>query len=185
LNSLNFKIFNLDTQKIEREFAPTTRDYFTSFQRFIVKDGIVWTCPGDFMELEAYYLKTGVKRKTIALPEKYIPFRVLKWQRGGQGIQKLRLSNYAQPFLLGQELYVFVTRQQFAPESPNTPNTLDRPLERSVKVYRFENERLIEVPGFPSFNFYVDFLASCQNRIVISSSFYDAFPQIVIVEIQN
>ncbi len=181
----NLKIFNLDTNKIERELAPTKRDYFTSFQRFVVKDGIVWTCPGDFMELEAYDLKTGARRKTIALPEKYISFRVFKWQRDGQGIQKLRVSNYAQPFLLGQKLYVFVTRQQFAQESPDTPSMLDRPLERAIKVYRFENDRLIEVTGFPSFNFYVDFLTSWQNRILISSSFYDAFPRIIILEIQN
>jgi hypothetical protein len=181
----NFKIFSLETQRIEREFAPTNREYFTSFQKFVVKGGIVWTCPGDFMELEAYDLKTGARRKTIDLPEKYIPVQVLKWQRNGQGIQKLRVSNYAQPFLIGQKLYVVVTRQKFAQESPNTPNMQDRPLKRTVKVYQLENERLIEVPGFPSFDSYVDFLASWQNRIVISSSFYDTYPQIKILEIQN
>jgi hypothetical protein len=181
----NFKIFNLETQRIEREFAPTMSDYFTSFQRFLVKDGIVWTCPGGVMELEAYDLKTGVKRNAISLPEKHIPVQVLKWQRNEQGIQKLRLSNYAQPFLLGQQLYVIVTRQQFGQEPPNSPNMLDRPLKRAIKVYQLENERLIEVPGFPFFGFYDDFLTSWQNRIVISSSFYDAFPQIIILEIHS
>jgi len=172
----NIKIFNLNTQKIEKEFAPTTRDDFCSFQRFVVKEDIVWTCPGDLMDLEAYNIKTGGKVKTISLPEKYVPFRIVKW---GQNIQKIRVSNYGQPFLIGQDLFVFVTRQHFAKEPPDM---LDRPLDRAIKVYRLDGERLVEEPNFPAFEFYVDFLASWKNNIVISSSAYDTYPQIKILE---
>jgi hypothetical protein len=173
----NFKIFNLDAHKIEKEFAPTTTDYFTSFQRIVIKDRTVWTCPGDLMVLEAFDLETGKKLKTIPLSEKYIPYNIF---RSGN-IQKIRCWNYAEPFLLGEDLHVFVIRQSFAKEFSDM---LDSPLERDVKLYRLAGARLVEDQGFPRFDFFPEFLASWENKILISSSGYDLYPRLKVLEIR-
>jgi hypothetical protein len=176
----NLKIFSLETNKIEREFAPTGEDLFTGLQRLAVKDRIVWTCPGDLMKLEAYDLETGKKLKTIPLAENYIPYRVIKWG-DREGIQKIRLFNYAQPFLLGEGLYVFVTRQSFTKEPLDV---LDSPLKREIKLYRLVGDRLGEAQGLPGFDFFPEFLASWENKILVASSGYDLYPRLKVLELR-
>ncbi len=53
----NFKLVNLKTLKIEKEFDSTDRDFVINGGiRFERKDGIIWTCRGDEMRLVGYDL---------------------------------------------------------------------------------------------------------------------------------
>jgi hypothetical protein len=177
-SSANLKIYAVREQKFEKEFAVTNLDLFTGFQRFVIREGIVWTCPGDRMELNAYDLESGSRIKTLALPEKYVPSKNIMW---GQNIQKTRLWNYAQPFECAGTIYVLVTRQEFTPEPREM---LDRPLNRKMTLYRLDGERFVKEPGLPAFDFYPEFLSARNSRILISSSPYDLYPQLVVLELR-
>jgi hypothetical protein len=173
----NLKTLNLGSKQIAQQIAPRSEDLFIGFQRFILKQGVVWTCPGDLMVLEAWDVESGEPLRAIPLPEKHIPFRTTGW---GENIQKMRVSNYARPFLIGDDLFIFVTRQIFTKEPRDM---FDKPLSRTVTTYRLDKYKLVAESGFTSFDFYVDLLASWKNRILISSSGYDTFPQIKVIEI--
>ncbi|MGA2533529.1 MAG: hypothetical protein ABSG19_10890 [Candidatus Aminicenantales bacterium] len=177
-SSANLKVYAVREQKFEKEFAVTNIDYFTGFQRFVVREGIVWTCPGDSLGLNAYDLESGSQIKTLALPEKYVPFKNIMW---GQNVQKTRLWNYAQPFECAGTIFVLVTRQEFTPEPREM---LDRPLSRKTTLYRLDGERFVKEPGFPAFDFYPEFLSARNSRILISSSPYDLYPQLVVLELR-
>ncbi len=173
----NLKILSLETNKLIREFAPVDLDYFTGLQRVAVKDGIVWTCPGDLLRAEAFDPETGRKLKTIPLAEDYAPPQVIRW---GNSIQKFRLFNYAQPFLIGDDLYFIIVRQSFTkkPES-----MLDKPLKREANVYRLAGDRLVEEQEFPEFDFLPEFLAAWENKLLVSSSGYDLYPRLKVIEL--
>jgi hypothetical protein len=176
--SANLKILAIRERKFVKEFAPTSTDFFTGFQRFVVMDGVVWTCPGDLMELRAYDLDSGTLRRTYALPEKYMPSQNIRW---GENIQKTRVWNYAQPFVCAEDLYLLVTRQQFSREPREM---LDSPLSRETKLYRLEGDRLVKGPDFPALDFFPEFLCARDNRIIISTSPYDLYPRLVILELR-
>jgi hypothetical protein len=173
----NLRVYSINDKKFEKEFAVTSMDYFTAFQRFVVRDGVVWTCPGDLMKLEAYDLKTGDRQKTLPLPEKYEPYQNVRW---GENIQKTRVWNYAQPFECAGDIYVLVTRQQF---TPKPEGMLDSPLSRKMTLYRLDGDGFIRETGFPAFDFYPEFLSARDSRILISSSFYDPYPRLAILEL--
>jgi len=177
-SSANLKVYAVREQKFEKEFAVTNIDYFTGFQRFVVREGIVWTCPGDRMELNAYDLESGRRIKALALPEEYVPSKNIMW---GQNFQKTRLWNYAQPFECAGTIYVLVTRQEF---TPVPREMLDRPLSRKTTLYRLDGERSVKEPGFPAFDFYPEFLSARDSKILISSSPYDLYPQLVVLELR-
>ena len=174
----NLKVYAIREHKFEKEFAVKSIDYFTGFQRFVVRDGIVWTCPGDLMELEAYNLETSNRQKTLSLPEKYEPNQNIRW---GQNIQKTRVWNYAQPFECAGNIYVLVTRQQF---TPKPQELLDSPLSRKTTLYRLNGERFVKEPDFPAFDFYPEFLSARNSRILISSSHYDLYPRLAVLELR-
>jgi len=173
----NLKMLSLETNKLIREFAPEDQDYFTGLQRVAVKDGIVWTCPGDLLRAEAYDPETGRKLKTLPLAEDYAPPQVIRW---GESIQKFRLFNYARPFLIGDAIYFMVVRQSF---TKKPEDMLDKPLEREVKVFRLAGDRLVEEKGFPEFDFLPEFLAAWKNRLLVSSSGYDFYPRLKVIEV--
>jgi hypothetical protein len=176
--SANLKVLAMREQKFVKEFAPISLDCFTGFQRFVVRDGIVWTCPGDLMELEAYDLESGGRYKTLPLPEKYRPYQNIRW---GQNIQKTRVWNYAQPFECAGNLYVFMTRQQFTREPREM---LDSPLSREITLYRLDGDQLVKEPGLPAFDFYPEFQSARNSKILVSSSPYDLYPRLVVLELR-
>jgi len=172
----NFKVLNLKTRKIEKEFGPIeTPTLSNTFQSFVIQKRILWTCPGDKMEVIGYDFKTGRIIKTIPIPEDYREFKIIE----GPSWQAFRLFNYAQPFFIHDEIYVFVTLQDFLPPDDKW---YTHPKYREVILYRLENDQLIEMPELPEFDFFVDFHVAWQNRIIITSSGYDLYPQIKILE---
>jgi len=174
----NLKVYSLGEKKFEKEIGLTNIDYFTGYQRFVVRNGIVWTCPGDLMDVVAYDLGSGRRHKTLHLPEKYRPSQVIRW---GENIQKIRVWNYAQPFACAGDIYVLVTRQKFTPQPQDL---FDRPLSRTTTLYRLDGERLVKAPDLPAFDFYPEFLSAGDKRVLISSSPSDLYPQLVILELR-
>ena len=116
--------------------------------------------------------------KTIPLPEEYVPYKNIMW---GQNIQKTRVWNYAQPFECAGTLYVWVAHQRFTREPREM---LDAPLSRKVTLYRLDGERLVKGPDLLAFDFFPEFLSARNNRIIISSSPYDLYPRLVVLELR-
>lgn len=175
----NFKIFNLKTSKIEKEFVSINRPGISNaLQRFVIRKRVLWTCPGDKMELAGYDLKTGREIDAIPIPESYRKFKIIE----GQGWIAVRLYNFAQPFLVDDKIYVFVTKQDFLPPAGRW---VTHPKYRKVLLYRLEKDKFLKMSDFPEFDFFVDFQAAWQNRILVSSSGYDLYPQIKILEISE
>jgi hypothetical protein len=175
--SANLKVFAVREQNFVKELALTSTDFFTGFQRFVVRNGMIWTCPGDLMELHGYDLESGARKKIYTLPEKYIPSQNILW---GENIQKTRVWNYAQPFECAGILYIIVTRQQFSREPRDM---MDAPLRREITLYRLDGDRLVKEPDFPTFDFYPEFHSARNSRILISSSPYDLYPRLVVLEL--
>jgi hypothetical protein len=175
----NFKILDLNTLKIEKKFAIIeTPSLVNAYQSFVIQKGILWTCPGDKMEMIGYDFKTGRKIKTIPIQEDYEEFEIID----GPDWQTARLYNYAQPFLIYDEIFVFVTIQDFLPPDGKW---FTHPKYREIVLYKLGEDQLIEMPGFPKFDFFVDFHVTWQNRIIITSSGYDLYHQIKILKISE
>ena len=175
----NLKMIDLDSHRIIKELGQIKADYFISYQTVAVLDRNIWTCPSDLMRIEAYDLISNTKIRTIDLPGPFIPFNIIRW---GDRIQKMRVYNYAQPFILGGNLFIFITRQAFPKK---VINMLDSPLKREILIYRLNGDQLSEIHGFPSsLDFFPEILACKGNKILISSSGYDLYPHIKVLEIQ-
>jgi len=174
----NLKIINLDSHRIIKEFAQTKTDYFIGYQKVAVLDRNIWTCPSDLMRIEAYDLISNAKIKTIDLPGKHTPFNIIHF---GDRIQKWRVYNYAQPFILGGDLFIFITRQFF----PKVINMFDSPLKREIFIYKLKGDQILEINGLPSsLDFLPDILVCKNKKILISSSGYDLYPHIKVFEIR-
>jgi hypothetical protein len=175
----NLKVINLDSHRIIKEFARIKNDYFISYQTVAILGRSIWTCPSDLMRIEAYDLITNAKTKVIDLPVNYTPFGIIRW---GDRIQKIRAYNYAQPFILAGDLYIFVTRQLFPKE---VINMLDSPIKREIFIYKVMGDRIFEVNGLPtSLDLFPEILACRKKKILMSSSGYDLYPHIKVLEIR-
>jgi hypothetical protein len=74
-----------------------------------------------------------------------------------------------------------VTRQTFTKEPIDL---LDKPLTRDIKLYRLADDRLVEEKGLPDFDFLPEFLASWEDKILVSSSGYDLYPRLMVLELR-
>jgi len=179
----SIKILDLKSLEIEREFAPTKRySLVNGLQRFIIENDILWTCPGDLMKLVGLNLKTGDIRKQVPINVRYIPYQIIRKDIApGTGWESARIFNYAQPFLIDDLIFIFLTLQEFPEDSTQE---LPPPNRRSIKIYQFAHSNLVEAGDFPDFDFFVDIQTCWRNRIIASSSGYDLIPKIVILEAQ-
>lgn len=179
----SIKILDLKSLKIMKEFAPTKRySLVNGVQRFVIENDILWTCPGDMMKLVGINLKTGDIGRQVPLNIRYTPYQIIRKELApGTGWESARIFNYAQPFLIDDLIFIFLTLQEFPEDSTQE---LPPPNRRTIKIYRFENSDLVEAGDFPDFDFFVDIQTCWRNRIIVSSSGYDLIPKIVILEVQ-
>ena len=179
----SIKILDLKSLEIIQEFAPTNRHSLISgYQRFVIKNDILWTCPVDMMELVGFDLKTGDIRRQVPLNIRYIPYQVIKKELApGTGYESARIYNFAQPFFIDDLIFLFLTQQEFL---DNSTEELSPPNKRTIKVFRFENSEVIEAGDFPLFDFFIDIHTTWKNRSIASSSAYDLIPKIIILEAQ-
>ena len=178
----SMKILDLNSLKIIQDFAPTKRySLVNGVQRFVIKNDVLWTCPGDMMELVGFDLNIGDIKKRIPINVRYIPSQIIRKEIGpGTGWESARIYNFAKPFLIDDFIFIFLTLQEF----PKDSTKMLPPNKRIIKTYRFENSNLMEAGDFPDFDFFVDIQTCWRNRIIASSSGYDLVPKIIILEAQ-
>lgn len=168
--------YNVEISRSERELGLySVIGMSRAYQKLIFKDGILWTCPGDKMELLGFDIKKGGKTVALPIPEKYKESEIIR----GSNMQAVRIYNFGQPFLISDRLYVCVTHQEF-------PSGADRPWHpksRRVALYMLENSALQKVGELPDLGCFADIHAAWHNRLVVSSSGFDLFPEIIILEL--
>jgi len=98
--------------------------------------------------------------------------------KSGEG-PAVRIYNVGQPFIINDELFVLVTKQDFPAPTADWPT---HPKKRVIDLYRLANDELKKFPGLPKTEFFLDYHTTWRNRLIISSSGYDLFPQIWILE---
>lgn len=176
-NFCNLVLYNLKTSKIEKEFASFDIPGMSrGYQKFVIKDDLLWTCPGDRMELVGFDMKTGKETANIPIPEKGRESEMLR----GENWQAVRIYNFGQPLLIDDKLYVYLTKQQFPPPRADWPT---HPTSREIILYALEKGRLRKILDFPKYGFFIDFHTTWQNRLIISSSGYDLFPQVLVLKL--
>ena len=169
-----FKILNLKTRKIEKSFIPlpTVPSVVYGNQRFVLKDGILWTCHNDETKLMGYDFKTQKKIAEIKIPEIYKKYTIEKTPTWWAA----RLRQFAQPILLNDKLYVLFTRWEW---------TSDKPAERKkfdVSLYRLEGNQVKKIKEIPEAKFmYLG--TTWQNRLILYGN--DPYPHIKVFEIKD
>ncbi len=177
----NFKIIDLDTLRIEQKWAEATRNMMeNSYQRFVIKDGVLWTCPGDLMELVGYEMESKKKISTITIEEEYEKSEMYVKQLGsGTGYMILKIYNFAQPLLVQNKIHVLVTKQELISDSDKW---IGHPKNRNVGLYFLKEDRLIKTAKLPELGFFIVYQTIWKNRLILTSSGYDEYPKIVILE---
>ncbi len=129
----NFKIINLETMKIEKEFASVKRESIVNApMRFIVINGTLWTCPGDEMKLVAYDLNSGEEKKSVEIGEKYRKSKILR----GPNWVRLVLYNYAQPILINNKIHVLLAKFEYFMD--DTIEAVHTPKSQRFFLYLFD-----------------------------------------------
>jgi len=135
----NFKILDLNTLKVKKEFAPTNRESRTNaLMRFVIKNETLWTCPGDEMKLVAYDLNSGKKMKTIKIDEKYKKYKILR----GQNWIRIVPYNFGKPLMINNKIYVLVAKIDYIGE--DSLEAVHTPKSQQFFLYSLENDNLIK-----------------------------------------
>jgi len=157
----NFKILNLKSRKVEKKFAHTKRNSFSNaYQTFVVDKGILWTCPGDMMELIGYELDTG---KVVT----------------GSSWRIIFIYNYAQPIFFADRIYILVTKQDFPGE---TRDAVFSPRYKNLRLYLLDDQKLKWYADLPEGDF-MQLGTTWENRIILYS--LNPYPRIRILEMNH
>lgn len=181
----SLKILNLRTLRIEREFAPTERHSMANvYQRFVIRDNILWTSPGDGMEIIGYDLNTGEAVATVPLPEVYHQHEIAAFPIPGGERRYVLIHNYSQPFSINGEIYTFVARQEFIPKKEITRENIGDMLKtRHVSIYKLENSGIKKIIEITDLDIFPEFQTVWDDHLVVSSTFWDLFPKIMVLEL--
>jgi len=170
------RVLNLRSMEFEKELAkvePVPSVVFGE-QRFVIKDGILWTCHNDETELTGYDFDSGEEVARIPIPEKYEKYVIDKGEdfQGAWWIARLR--QFAQPIILNDSLYVLFTRWGWTSDKPAKEKS------RDLSLYRLNGKMLEKVTDLPegSLMFLGD---TWKNRLILYGS--DPYPQVKILEI--
>jgi hypothetical protein len=172
-----FKVLNVETDKIEREFAKTTEEETHSQkQRFVLFNGLLWAAPGDKMKLRAYDLKNGNKVKDIDIPGNYKKniYKIKKIQ-GGE-MRRPIFFNVAQPFTISDRLFLLVVLQEYKPENESVE---DFPFKSTHFLYLLEGDTLKKLGAIKEYDFM--FLDTVwKNRFILQAD--DPYPRVTVFE---
>ena len=173
-----FKVLNVETDKIEKEFAATTEEETHShYQRFTLIDNILWTAPGDKMELRAYDFKTGNKIKRIDIPGDYKKniYKVKKIP-GGE-MRRPIYYNSAQPFKINGRLFLLVLLQEYRKENDSVE---DFPFKSTHFLYILEGDTVKKLGVLEGCDFM--FLDTVwENRFILQAD--DPYPRVTVFEL--
>lgn len=172
-----FKVLNVETDKIEKEFARTTEEETHSQkQRFTLIDNLLWTAPGDKMKLRAYDLSSGDKVKDIDIPGNYRKniYKVKKIQ-GGE-MRRPIFFNVAQPFTISGRLFLLVVLQEYRPENDSVE---DFPSKSTHYLYLLEGDTIKKLGALKGCDFM--FLDTVwKNRFILQAD--DPYPRVTVFE---
>lgn len=169
-----FKILNLKTRKIEKSFVPSSDvpSVVYGYQRFVLKDGVLWTCPNDETKLIGYDFKTQREIAQIAIPEIYKKYTIEKTPTWWAA----RLRQFAQPILLNDKLYVLFSRLEWTTDKPAVLKRLD------ISLYRLNGNQLRKIKDLPEANFmYLG--TTWRNRLIFYRN--DPYPHIKVFELKD
>jgi hypothetical protein len=112
----NFMRLNVSQNKIVQEFAYMEMDSHLNYmQRFTIdSNSILWASRGDEMKLFGYDINTGKKVHEIQIPGSFKKNILL--QSAGDGDSQITnpiLYNFAQPFVINDQLFAMVIIQQY------------------------------------------------------------------------
>jgi hypothetical protein len=171
----NFKVLNLNTLKIEKKFFEIEMPSLSNaYQRFVIKDGILWTCPGDRMDLLGFNIEKMKEVRNIPIKESYREFKILK----SPNIWRIVLFQFAQPFLLNGEIYVLVTKLSYSGRQIDSIREA-QPASQKLSLYHLEGDSLKKVSELNGCDF-MFFGDSWKNRIILYAM--DPYPYIKILQ---
>lgn len=173
-----FKVLNVATDKIEKKLALTSEDETHSHrQRFTLIDNILWTAPGDKMELRAYDFKSGKKIKEIDFPGDYKKniYKVTKIH-GGE-MQRPIYFNLAQPFQVSKRLFMVVILQEYRPEKDSVE---DFPYKTTHLLYLLEGDTIKKLGTLEGCDF-MYFDTVWKNRFILQGD--DPYPRVKVFEL--
>jgi len=170
------RVLNLRSMEFEKGLAkvdPVPSNVFGK-QRFVIKDGILWTCHNDETELTGYNFDSGKEVARIPIPEKYEKYVIDKGEDVQGAWWAARLRQVAQPIILNDSLYVLFTRWGWTSDKPAKEKS------RDLSLYRLNGKKLEKVTDLPegSFMFLGD---TWRDRLVLYGN--DPYPQVKILEI--
>jgi len=176
----NFNVFNLNTEKIEKELVPISRPEISNvYQRFIIKDGIIWTCPGDRLELIGYDLESGKEIKKILINEEFKEYRIKERDAYGGKIRYIYFYNFAQPIMLDNDVFVLVKKQNFKDDSKES---LIEPIIKKFTLYQLIDDSLIEVVDLTKYG-KMKLANVWRNRLILLAR--SPYPYIQILEVKK
>ncbi|HQH61864.1 MAG TPA: 6-bladed beta-propeller [Candidatus Saccharicenans sp.] len=170
------RVLNLHSMEFEKGLAKTepVPSVVYGNQRFVIKDGILWTCHNDETVLTGYDFDSGKEVERIPIPEKYEKYVIDKGENVQGAWWVARIRQFAQPIILNDTLYVLFTRWGWTSDKPAKEKS------RDLFLYRLNGKRLEKVTDLPegSFMFLGD---TWKNRLILYGS--DPYPQVKILEI--
>jgi len=176
----NFNIFNFQLNKIEKELIPISRPEITNvYQRFVIKDELLWTCHGDEMFLIGYDLKTGKELQKFMILEEYKKTKIIEKEVYGGKILYAYFFNYAQPLLINEKIYVLVKKQEFKDESRES---LLEPIVIKYSLYRIVKSKLVEVADLKEFN-KMELGTSFKDKLILYSR--EPYPHLKVISISE
>jgi hypothetical protein len=166
------RVLNLRSMEFEKGLAKVdpVPNIVYGHQRFVIKDGTVWTCHNDETVLTGYDFDSGKEVARIPIPEKYEKYVIDR----GDIWWAARLRQFAQPIILNDSLYVLFTRWGWTSDKPAKEKS------RDLSLYRLNGKKLEKVTDLPegSFMFLGD---TWKNRLILYGN--DPYPQVKILEI--
>jgi hypothetical protein len=183
----NIKELSLQTKKITGSFLPyAEKDRDSSFnhwQRFAIRDKILWTSTTDTMDLIGIDLGTGKIVKTIGMPGNYKKNYLYESSYQGNKMLGLLAFNVAQPLILDNELFVLLTEREYDLDKKPNWKVVSSPISWKLSLFKvIENEEIIKVTSLDQFDF-MNLECTYKNRIIFSSS--NPYPHIKILEVKG
>lgn len=168
------RILNLSSMKFEKSLArvePVPSIVFV-LQKFVIKDGILWTCFDDKTELVGYDFNNGKEVARIPIPEKYEKYVIDK----GTNWWAARLRQFAQPIVLNDGIYVLFSRWEWTSDKPAKEKDLN------LSLYRLSGGKLLKITDLPEARF-MRLGTTWQNRLILYGN--DPYPNIKIFEVSE
>jgi len=183
----NFKVLNVDKNKIVFSFAAfmfsERSDSFNSFQRFAIKDGLLWTSPIHDIHLIAFDLSNGKRVKKLTVTDEVKKNRVISYTHKGLKYVPVVSYNYAQPLLLNGKLFVIWTEKDYNfKKNTNPHHAINYPESWKLSLYRLVNDAKLEKVVDLKECDYMRMEATYKNRIILSG--WEPYWHVKIIEMK-